>query len=79
MFPPGSPKNGCGIRLAMSRLMNPLSRLRRLIRAMAGEDAYERYLVHWREQHSGDGTPLDRKTFYKQQQERKWNGINRCC
>jgi len=25
------------------------------------------------------GAPLDRKAFFKQQQERKWNGIKRCC
>jgi uncharacterized short protein YbdD (DUF466 family) len=78
MFPPGSPKNGCGIS-AMSRFQSYFKRLRRLIRAMTGEDAYERYLTHWRNQHGGDGAPLDRKTFYKQQQDRKWSGINRCC
>jgi len=63
----------------MSRLMPHLKRLRHLIRAMTGEDAYERYLAHWRNHHGGDGVPLDRKTFYKQQQDRKWSGINRCC
>ena len=78
MFPPGSPKNGCGIR-PMSRIMPQLKRLRRLIRILTGEDTYERYLAHWRDHHGGDGVPLDRKAFYKQQQERKWSGINRCC
>ena len=78
MFPPGSPKNGCGIR-AMPHFMSQLKGLRRLLRAMTGEDAYECYLAHWRDHHAGEGVPLDRKTFYKQQQDRKWNGINRCC
>jgi len=63
----------------MSRLAPQFKRLRHWIRAMTGEDAYERYLAHWRDHHEGDGVPLDRKTFYKQQQDRKWSGINRCC
>jgi uncharacterized short protein YbdD (DUF466 family) len=50
------------------------------IRRLSGEDAYERYLVHWREHHGEkDARPLDRGAFYKQQQERKWSGITRCC
>ena len=46
---------------------------------MSGDAAYDRYLAHWRLQHKGEGAPLDRKTFFKQQQERKWNRPNRCC
>jgi uncharacterized short protein YbdD (DUF466 family) len=50
------------------------------IRSLSGEDAYERYLVHWQEHHRQDASPpLDRKAFFEQQQERKWNGIKRCC
>lgn len=50
------------------------------IRRLSGEDAYERYLAHWREHHDEKDTrPLDRGAFYKQQQERKWGGITRCC
>lgn len=50
------------------------------LRRLSGEDAYERYLTHWRERHGGEGgAPLDRKAFFQQQQERKWGGINRCC
>ena len=78
MFPRGWPTNGYGIR-AMVGQMPYLKRLLRLIRCMTGEDAYERYLASWRDHHGEDEVPLDRKTFYKQQQERKWNGINRCC
>jgi uncharacterized short protein YbdD (DUF466 family) len=63
----------------MSRLAPQFKRLCYWIRAMTGEDAYERYLAHWRDHHEGDGVPLDRKTFYKQQQDHKWSGINRCC
>ena len=50
------------------------------IRRLSGEDAYERYLAHWRDHHGEeDRVPLDRKAFYRQLVERKWNGIKRCC
>ena len=50
------------------------------LRRVSGDDAYERYLAHWLEHHAEEGhPPLDRKAFYKQEQERKWNGVRRCC
>jgi uncharacterized short protein YbdD (DUF466 family) len=50
------------------------------LRRMIGEDAYDRYLAHWRTHahHAGE-RPLDRKAFYAQSLERKWNGVRRCC
>lgn len=64
----------------MTRLIPRLKGLWQLLRSVTGEDAYERYLAHWRDCHGDEeSAPLDRKTFYKQWQERKWNGINRCC
>ena len=56
-----------------------LSKLIHAVRRISGDDAYERYLQHWRAHHAGEGEPLDRKTFFKREQERKWNGIRRCC
>jgi uncharacterized short protein YbdD (DUF466 family) len=56
-----------------------LRRLWRALRALSGDDAYERYLAHWRAHHTGEGAPLDRRTYFKTEQERKWNGIRRCC
>ncbi len=51
-----------------------------IIRELSGDDAYERYLQHWREQHAGEGgQPLSRRAFFKAEQDRKWNGIRRCC
>ena len=51
-----------------------------LLRALANDDAYERYLAHWRLQHSADGTaPLDRAAFCREEQRRKWDGVRRCC
>lgn len=54
------------------------SELWTLIRALAKEDAYERYLAHHARSHPGR-PPLDRRTFYLREQERKWTGVSRCC
>ncbi len=56
-----------------------LQRLWRALRSLTGDDAYERYLAHWRAHHAGEGAPLDRKAFFRAEEERKWNGIKRCC
>ena len=48
------------------------------IRQLSGDDAYERYLAHYAEVHS-DTSLLSRAEFFKQEQERKWNGVRRCC
>ena len=51
-----------------------------LLREVTGDDAYERYLAHWRATHAADGTrPLDRSSFYREEQRRKWDGVRRCC
>ena len=58
-----------------------LATLRRawvLFRELTGDDAYERYLDHWRAQHA-DREPLDRAAFYRDEQRRKWDGVRRCC
>lgn len=49
------------------------------LRHATGDDAYERYLAHWEVCHAGEGQPLSRKDFFKAEQDRKWNGIRRCC
>lgn len=48
------------------------------LRQISGDDAYERYVVHHR-QHHADQALLDRRAFYLVEQQRKWNGIKRCC
>ena len=51
-----------------------------LLRTVSGDDAYERYLEHWRAHHASEGSqPLERKAFFKAEQDRKWSGIRRCC
>ncbi len=49
-----------------------------LLRQLSGDDAYERYLRHHAVAHSEE-IPLDRKIFFQREQERKWNGVKRCC
>ena len=50
----------------------------KMVRALATDDAYERYLVHHRQAHGGE-TPISRKEFYLGEQQRKWTGVSRCC
>ncbi len=54
------------------------------LRALAGDDAYERFLAH-RDRchpdapHAAGGSPMTRAEFYRREQERKWNRPQRCC
>jgi uncharacterized short protein YbdD (DUF466 family) len=57
-----------------------LKKIVRFVREISGDDAYERYLVHWQEHHARQGgEPQTRAAFFKAEQERKWNGVKRCC
>jgi uncharacterized short protein YbdD (DUF466 family) len=49
-----------------------------LLRALATDDAYERYLEHHGQAHAGVA-PLSRRAFYLGEQQRKWTGVSRCC
>ncbi|HTL00359.1 MAG TPA: CstA-like transporter-associated (seleno)protein [Pseudomonadales bacterium] len=55
-----------------------LVRLWRLLRTLAGDDAYDRYSAHHAQFH-GDEPMLDRRAFYLQGQREKWSGVQRCC
>jgi len=48
------------------------------LRALSGDDAYERYRSHHAACHGG-ARLMGRGEFYAQQQRRKWSGISRCC
>jgi uncharacterized short protein YbdD (DUF466 family) len=51
-----------------------------MLREATGDDAYERYLAHWRAHHSTtERAPLDRAAFCREEQRRKWEGVRRCC
>jgi uncharacterized short protein YbdD (DUF466 family) len=49
-----------------------------VVRALATDDAYERYLEHHRQAHAGE-KPVPRRQFYLRQQQAKWSGVSRCC
>ncbi len=58
--------------------MEMLKQAWQALRHVTGDDAYERYLARHRAQHS-DNTPMDRATFFRSEQQRKWDGVRRCC
>lgn len=58
--------------------MNKLRLWWRGLRALTGDDAYERYVQHHARAHPAC-TPLSRKAFFRQEQQRQWEKINRCC
>lgn len=52
----------------------------KLLRHASGDDAYERYLLHFASHHKTEGSlPLSKKAYFKFRLESKWSGINRCC
>jgi len=50
----------------------------RYLRAVSGDDAYERYLAHHAAHHALEPT-LSRKDFFTESQRQKWTGVSRCC
>lgn len=67
-------------RKSSARLPRILGAAWRALRTLSGDDAYERYLEHFRREHGGDGrAPLDRAAFFREEERRKWNGVKRCC
>jgi uncharacterized short protein YbdD (DUF466 family) len=49
-----------------------------VLRTATGDDAYERYLVHWLTHHR-ESEPLSRRAFVRMETQRKWDGVRRCC
>lgn len=69
------------LRLARRGLMRARDagvRAWRVLRTLAGEDAYERYLAHLQAMHP-DREPMTATAFYRQREVQKWDGIKRCC
>jgi uncharacterized short protein YbdD (DUF466 family) len=50
----------------------------RYVRAVSGDDAYERYLEHHAAHHAGEPV-LTRKDYFSDRQRQKWTGVSRCC
>ncbi len=62
----------------MSAIRESCRQAWKLVRALSGDDAYERYLEHFNRRHPG-AIPLDRGAFYRADLERRWKSANRCC
>jgi len=50
----------------------------RYLRAVSGDDAYERYAAHHAVEHAG-AELMTRKDFFTDRQRQKWTGVSRCC
>ncbi len=50
----------------------------RFLRAVSGDDAYERYVAHHTAAHA-DEPLMTRKAFFEARQQQKWTGVSRCC
>ena len=48
------------------------------LRAVMGDDAYDRYIEHHAAKHP-DAPLMSRRAFYEAEQQRQWSRINRCC
>lgn len=62
----------------MQRLTLLLASAWNMIRSLATDDAYDKYLAHHVRAHPG-ARPLSRRAFYLKQQQSKWTGVSRCC
>ncbi len=52
--------------------------LRTWRKEVTGDAAYVRYLNHVHSHHPGE-PPLSREAFFRREQDRKWQGVRRCC
>ena len=66
------------MRALLPRARRWLAAAWRLLRALSGDDAYERYRAHHAHAHAGEA-PLTRRDFNLKAQQRKWSGVSRCC
>ena len=48
------------------------------LRALSGDDAYERYVRHRQARHPGKPV-LDRSAFYRAELDRRFRQASRCC
>jgi uncharacterized short protein YbdD (DUF466 family) len=63
----------------MAKFMS-ITKIIKFLRQLSGDDAYERYLIHWQQHHAASNEePQSRKAFFQARLEQKWNGVKRCC
>jgi uncharacterized short protein YbdD (DUF466 family) len=48
------------------------------LRAVSGDDAYERYVAHHAAEHPGQPL-MSPKVYFAERQRQKWTGVTRCC
>ena len=65
----------------MSALTRLVAACRHWLAYLNGDTAYREYCRHWRERHATDAgeRPPSRAEFFRAEQERRWNGVRRCC
>ena len=64
---------------AVSRVLAWPRRTWSIVRALSGDDAYERYVAHCRKHHP-EAPTLDRRAFYLREQERRYrDSPGGCC
>jgi uncharacterized short protein YbdD (DUF466 family) len=64
--------------MSLQRLSLWLATSWSMIRSLATDDAYDKYLAHQAHAHAGS-VPMSRRAFYLKQQQSKWTGVTRCC
>lgn len=64
--------------MSMQRLTSFFGVAWSVIRSLATDDAYDKYLAHHARAHAGSA-PMGRRAFYMKQQQTKWTGVSRCC
>ena len=62
----------------MSRLVHWSLAAWAVLRAITGDDAYDRYLEHHARRHAGS-VPLNRRQFAAAEHDRRGQQVNRCC
>jgi uncharacterized short protein YbdD (DUF466 family) len=63
---------------ATSRLLTLPRAIWSFVRALSCDNAYDSYVQHHRAAHP-ELIPLSRREFYLREQQRKWDGVSRCC
>lgn len=61
-----------------ARVMEGLRCVRLLLEHLNGGAAYARYRAHLAAHHP-TAVPLAEDTFHREEMQRRWNGIRRCC
>ena len=67
-----------GIPVQAGRMVRFAAVLWGWLRALSGDDAYERFRAHQAAHHPHEPPPT-RRAFYEERERRKWSGVTRCC